>query len=117
MPTDIDQRSQNLRHLDLGMGLNLRVKNKRKVPRICCACIFAFVVIKNPKTLKLSPMADDAITQDVIGGLRSLVFFCCTNSQPCYRKITKKKMVLHVNTHLLSYLENQLMKIIPTFCL
>ena len=33
--------------------------------------VFAYVVSKNPKTPNLSPMADNAITQDGIGGLGS----------------------------------------------
>ena len=41
---------------------------------------FAFVFVcmggKNPKTLKLSPRADDAITQGGIGGLGFLVYIC-----------------------------------------
>ena len=40
-----------------------------------CAC-FACMVGKNPKTLKLSPMANDAITRGGIGNLVSLVYLC-----------------------------------------
>ena len=47
--------------------------------RTCFAFIFTCVVVKNPKTPKLSPMADDAITRSGIGGLVSLCI--CGNSQ------------------------------------
>ena len=42
--------------------------------RISFACVFAYVVGKNPKTPNLSPMADDAITRDGIGGLGPSVY-------------------------------------------
>ena len=41
---------------------------------------FAYVVSKNPKTPKLSSMADDAITWGGIGGLGSLVYICAWSS-------------------------------------
>ena len=44
--------------------------------RIGFGFVFAWVVSKNPKTPKLSPMGDDAITQCGIGGLVSLVYIC-----------------------------------------
>ena len=44
--------------------------------RICFAFISACVVGKNPKTPKLSPMADDTMTRGGIGGLGSLVYIC-----------------------------------------
>ena len=44
--------------------------------RICFAFAFAFVVSKNPKTPKLSPMADKAIARGGIGGLGSLLYIC-----------------------------------------
>ena len=60
------------------MYRDLRMKpNKPKdCERVCFAFIFACVVGKIPKTPKLSPMADDAITQGGIGGLGSLVYIC-----------------------------------------
>ena len=42
--------------------------------RICFAFAFACVVGKNPKTPKLSPMADDTITRGGIGSFISLVY-------------------------------------------
>ena len=44
--------------------------------------LFSFVVRKNLKTSKLSPMADNAITRGCIGGLRSLVYICGATSKP-----------------------------------
>ena len=44
--------------------------------RIGFAFVFVCVVGKNPKTPKLSPIADDAITRGGIGGLGSLVYIC-----------------------------------------
>ena len=44
--------------------------------RICFEFAFACVVGKNPKTTKLSPMAEDAIAQGGIGSLVSLVYIC-----------------------------------------
>ena len=44
--------------------------------RICFAFSVVCVGGKNLKTPKLSPMADDAITQGCIGGLGSLVYIC-----------------------------------------
>ena len=44
--------------------------------RICFAFVFACMVGKNPKTPKLSPMADNAITPGGIGCLGSLVYIC-----------------------------------------
>ena len=44
--------------------------------RISFASVFAWVVGKNPKTPKLSHMADNAFTRGGIGGLRSLVYIC-----------------------------------------
>ena len=38
-----------------------------------CFCVHGR---QNPKTPKLSPMADDSITQGSIGGLGSLVYIC-----------------------------------------
>ena len=52
--------------------------------RICFAFAFVYVIGKNPKTFKLSPMADNAITQDVIGSLVSLVYVIC-GSDSTYR--------------------------------
>ena len=51
--------------------------------RICFAFAFACVVGKNPKTPKLSPMADYAITRGGIGSLVSLVYICdvCTSNE------------------------------------
>ena len=43
---------------------------------ICLAFIFGCVVGKSPKTPKLSPTADDAITRGGIGGLGSPVYVC-----------------------------------------
>ena len=43
---------------------------------VCFAFIFVCVVSKKLKTLKLSPMAEDAITWGGIGGLGSLVYIC-----------------------------------------
>ena len=42
--------------------------------RICFAFAFACVVVKNPKTPKLHPMADDAITRGGIGSLVSPIY-------------------------------------------
>ena len=44
--------------------------------RICFAFTFACVVGKNPKTPKLNPMADDAITRVGIGSLVSPSYIC-----------------------------------------
>ena len=44
--------------------------------RICFAFTFACVVDKNPKTPKLSPIADDTITRGNIGSPVSLVYSC-----------------------------------------
>ena len=41
---------------------------------ICFAFVFACVGVKNPKTPKLSPMAENSITWGGIGGLGSLVY-------------------------------------------
>ena len=62
--------------------------NKRKIARedcerICLSFIFACVVGKNPKTPKLSPMTDNAITRGGIGGLESLVYICGDNPKSC----------------------------------
>ena len=43
---------------------------------ICFEFAFACVVDKNPKTPKLSSMADDNITRGDIGSLVSLVYIC-----------------------------------------
>ena len=99
--TDIHQRSQNMRHLDPGMGAQirgLRVFSVIEIIAVCMCCglslktdtrktdedhdciCFALslwcVVGKNPKTPKLSPVADYmyAITRGDIGGLESLVY-------------------------------------------
>ena len=58
------------------------------VNTFCLAFALACVVSKNPKTPKLSPMADDAITQGGIEGLGSLVYICGFN---------QKKVDQHVN--------------------
>ena len=44
--------------------------------RICFAIVFACVGSENRKTPKSSSMADDATTQDSVGGLGSLVYIC-----------------------------------------
>ena len=49
---------------------------RKDCERIYYAFAFACVVGKNPKTPKLSPMAEDAITQGGIGSLVSLVYIC-----------------------------------------
>ena len=41
---------------------------------ICIVFVFAYLADKNPKTLNLSPMANDAITRGGIGGLGSPVY-------------------------------------------
>ena len=117
--TDIHERSQNLRHLEPGMGLKMGVlgffleikvtvvRQVRMSPhplrsepedkthlkchmtrkdrgRIGCAFGFACVVDKNPKTPKLSSMADDAFTWGGIGGLGSLVYIC--GASRCFAK-------------------------------
>ena len=43
------------------------------------AFVFACVVGKNPKTPKLSPMADDAITRGGIGSLGYLMYICAVH--------------------------------------
>ena len=52
-------------------------KNEREDhERICFALAFVYVVGKKSKAPKLSPMADDAITQGGIESLVSLVSIC-----------------------------------------
>ena len=48
--------------------------------RILLAFVSACVVSKNPKTLNLSPMADDAITWGGIRGLGSPLYICGYNA-------------------------------------
>ena len=48
--------------------------------RICFVFAFACVVGKNPKTAKLSPMADDAITRGGVGSLVSPLYICGSNA-------------------------------------
>ena len=69
--------------------------------RIGFAFVFACMVGKNQKTPKLSPMADDAITQKGKGGLGSLVYVCGGNAKylsyciTCVEKLlTMKKLNL-----------------------
>ena len=74
------QRSQVLCHLYPGIGLKLGVfwfflvmkMAREDRGRIGFACM----VGENPKTSKLSSMADDAIHGDGMGGLGSLVYIC-----------------------------------------
>ena len=49
--------------------------------RIGFAFASACVVGKNPEDPKLSPMADNAIIRDSVGGLGSLVYICVINSR------------------------------------
>ena len=52
------------------------------------------VVGKNPKTSKLSPMADDTITGVGIGSLVSLVYICGEDYKP-YKAHLKLEISLH----------------------
>ena len=54
----------------------LRYEREENRKRICIAFAFACVVDKNPKTPKLSPIADNAITRGGLGSLVSLVYIC-----------------------------------------
>ena len=54
------------------------VRNDRE--RICFVFALPWVVSKNPKSPKLSPMADNAITRGGIGSLVSLVYICELNT-------------------------------------
>ena len=64
-------------------GLSVKT-NTRKTPHddrnaFVLHCFWVCVVGKNPKTPKLSPMADLAITQVCIGSLGSLLYIMCEN--------------------------------------
>ena len=101
VPTGIDRRSQNLRHLYLGMGLQfvffphdqitvissgayvLRFEreckhawNAERRAKIVDACL----VGKNPNTPNWSSMADDATTRGGIGVLGSSFYMCGVNT-------------------------------------
>ena len=62
------------------MLLHVLRSNKRMVRKdhkgVCFTFIFVCVVGQKTKTPKLSPMADDTITQGGIGGQGSLVYIC-----------------------------------------
>ena len=57
---------------------------------ICFVYSLASVVGKNPKSPKLSPMADNAITQGSKGGLGSLVYICEKNSNLIFAPFWKR---------------------------
>ena len=58
--------------------------------KIVSALIFACMVGKNPQTLKLSPIADNAIIRGSIGGLGSLVYICGLNANPFVTYLKRK---------------------------
>ena len=64
--TDIQERSQNLRHFYPGMGLKLGYSGFSRDQNNC----------DNLNTPNLSPMADDAITRGGVRGLGSLLYIC-----------------------------------------